>query len=305
MSTNLAWSIKGVDEEAKALAKRAAQISGMTMGAWLEQAIMLAATSAPQTGANANEETKQINRIIKVRDINMMPFGESLESVTEETVAATSRASMAPAPVAQNKEVSDPAVESLVKEVQNICEKFESKLSQMEQRLNDISGMNAPKVAAFPGMSQPQMQMRQPQPAYAPSPMQPPVGQPVNMQSPPMQQSSMQPSMQSNPMQSGAMQGGMYGPQGAANNAGLSNLYPANQYSSYGQQQNQQVSPPVSPSSLYIGGQMAQPSPTAPIMVTEDDIKERSGWAGFLLKAAVIISMAWVAFLIGQHIGAR
>jgi len=39
MSFPSAWSIKGVDEEAKSLAKRSAAECGVTMGAWLEAAI--------------------------------------------------------------------------------------------------------------------------------------------------------------------------------------------------------------------------------------------------------------------------
>lgn len=40
MSLPSAWSIKGVDEEAKSLAKRSAAECGVTMGAWLEAAIL-------------------------------------------------------------------------------------------------------------------------------------------------------------------------------------------------------------------------------------------------------------------------
>ncbi|MGE0252803.1 MAG: hypothetical protein AB7G80_07250 [Dongiaceae bacterium] len=47
MSNQLPWSVKGVDAEARALAKASANRAGMTMGEWIEQAIMAAANRNP------------------------------------------------------------------------------------------------------------------------------------------------------------------------------------------------------------------------------------------------------------------
>lgn len=47
-----AWSVKGVDEQAKALAKRAASEAGVTMGVWLEAAIARVAQKQNGTAPN-------------------------------------------------------------------------------------------------------------------------------------------------------------------------------------------------------------------------------------------------------------
>ncbi|TAH36205.1 MAG: hypothetical protein EYC62_03665 [Alphaproteobacteria bacterium] len=46
-----AWSVKGVDEEAKSIAKRAAAEAGITMGAWLEAAVMHVARKGFETSS--------------------------------------------------------------------------------------------------------------------------------------------------------------------------------------------------------------------------------------------------------------
>lgn len=52
MAYPIAWSIKGIDEEAKAIAKRAAADAGVTMGAWLEAAIF----SVAKAGLTKNQK---------------------------------------------------------------------------------------------------------------------------------------------------------------------------------------------------------------------------------------------------------
>ena len=52
MTREKSWSVKGIDEEAKELARDAAHAAGMTIGAWIDRAIQKAVAEA-QTESDA------------------------------------------------------------------------------------------------------------------------------------------------------------------------------------------------------------------------------------------------------------
>jgi len=93
MSTGSPWSVKNVDGEARALAKKAARASGMTLGAWLTHAI--ARTAASELGADIAQRTAPA--IPTIRD-NVEAFTsieqrlDALRRRLDDTIAPIGRA---------------------------------------------------------------------------------------------------------------------------------------------------------------------------------------------------------------------
>ena len=51
------WSVKGVDDDARDLARNAAQAAGLTLGAWIDRAIKKSTGLAPSTPKSTSSTT--------------------------------------------------------------------------------------------------------------------------------------------------------------------------------------------------------------------------------------------------------
>jgi hypothetical protein len=51
MARQAPWSVKGVDDEARQIARDAAEAAGMPIGAWIDRAILTTTEGAKATGA--------------------------------------------------------------------------------------------------------------------------------------------------------------------------------------------------------------------------------------------------------------
>lgn len=103
---DLPWSIKGVDVEVRARAKDAAKRDGLTMGAWLSEAIKAGDDASPVGSIRAPVEPAEILMRLEALEARMVALSEPLQEV-----------------IAQ----------------------FSNRLSQLEGRLLDINGPKAPR----------------------------------------------------------------------------------------------------------------------------------------------------------------
>lgn len=75
---NDTWTVRGVSHETRAAVKSAARKSGMTMGAWLEENLRLAATDGLKNSLPAQRVEDQLQTITaKLDDLNR-PFWHRL-----------------------------------------------------------------------------------------------------------------------------------------------------------------------------------------------------------------------------------
>lgn len=75
---NDTWTVRGVSHETRTAVKKAARRSGMTMGAWLDENLRLAATDGLQNNLPAHRVEEQLEAITaKLNDLNR-PFWERL-----------------------------------------------------------------------------------------------------------------------------------------------------------------------------------------------------------------------------------
>ena len=72
------WTVRGVTPETRAAVKKAARRSGMTMGAWLEENLRLAATDGLKQTLPAQRVEDQLASISGKLDALQRPFWERL-----------------------------------------------------------------------------------------------------------------------------------------------------------------------------------------------------------------------------------
>jgi len=72
------WTIRGVTPETRSAVKKAARRSGMTMGAWLEENLRLAATDGLKQTLPAQRVEDQLASISDKLDAMQKPFWQRL-----------------------------------------------------------------------------------------------------------------------------------------------------------------------------------------------------------------------------------
>ena len=76
--TNDTWTVRGVSHETRTAVKKAARRSGMTMGAWLDENLRLAATDGLQNNLPAQRVEDQLALISDKLDAMQRPFWQRI-----------------------------------------------------------------------------------------------------------------------------------------------------------------------------------------------------------------------------------
>ncbi len=88
MKSTSPWSVKGVDDDARELARNAAQAAGLTLGAWIDRAIKKSTGLAPVTPGSISSTTASTTSI-ETSDDDAGQFLEAPESARSEAPAAS------------------------------------------------------------------------------------------------------------------------------------------------------------------------------------------------------------------------
>ncbi len=153
-----AWSVKGVDEEAKAIAKRSAAESGITMGAWLEAAIMHIAKGGVQQ--DVEKTLQDVRNLVQSPDMSM----DRADLTAPNIVASEKRLfnttiRIAPQNGAQNSPFNPAGLAAIADSVNDIEQALQSSLGQMQMRILELenSMQQVRNLLPAPGKSAPAM----------------------------------------------------------------------------------------------------------------------------------------------------
>lgn len=144
-----AWSVKGVDEEAKSIAKRAAAEAGITMGAWLEAAVLHIAQKGfidlPTVTSKIGDLTTDATTTGKVQEQRL--FNTTIRVAPRDLLAQTSTNSTGLAAIADS-------VNQLEAGLQRTIDILEARLVELEDGMRQMRNLLPASRTGLPSVTQ-------------------------------------------------------------------------------------------------------------------------------------------------------